>query len=478
MDFPLFHLDFMGNRMLIAVIAIIHVIINHALAVGFAPLVTILEFRGYLKSKTKPEEGKAWDEMARKLMFFAFVITTSVGALTGVGIWFATSLANPASIGSLIRVFYFAWFSEWIVFVLEVIFIMIYFLTWKKSNESPKRKRQHILFGVWLSIFSFLTMAIIVGILGFMMDPGSWEEKKSLVSGFLNPLYLPQLTFRTPVAMMMAGCVALMFVAYAMKRKDKWKAGILKYISFWILLWMPLAAAGAFLYYWHIPRAMIGNLPVALGTQQFQDWYSSLVTVMIWVVAIGFAIGILGTFSPRRLPKHLLFIPVLASFLFLGTFERLREFIRKPYVIGEYMYGNGLLKEEYPLYQETGMLKHTPYSFLSEITEENKTDAGEAVFSLACSRCHTTHGISSVVRKFERMYGTEKPLEVEPMAAYMKNMHNVRYYMPPFPGNDAEMDALASYIVEQQKRPRMLEGPQIKGVDVKDVMNEIQNSEE
>ena len=44
MDFPIFHLDFMGNRMLIAVIAILHVIINHALAVGFVPLVTSYNF--------------------------------------------------------------------------------------------------------------------------------------------------------------------------------------------------------------------------------------------------------------------------------------------------------------------------------------------------------------------------------------------------------------------------------------------------
>src|SRR6056297_2414867 len=147
MDFPLFHLDFMGNRMLVALIAIIHVIINHALAVGFIPLVTFLEFRGYQKKKRNNEKGEAWDQVARKLLFFAFIITTTIGALTGVGIWFATSLANPASIGSLIRVFYFAWFGEWIVFVLEVIFIMIYYLTWKKSKQSAKNKKRHIIFG-------------------------------------------------------------------------------------------------------------------------------------------------------------------------------------------------------------------------------------------------------------------------------------------------------------------------------------------
>ncbi len=477
MDFPLFHLDFMGNRMLVAVIAITHVIINHALAVGFAPLVTLLEFRGYLKYKSNPEEGRSWDEMARRLMFVAFIITTTAGALTGVGIWFAASLANPASLGSLIRVFYFAWFTEWIIFVLEVVFIMIYFLTWKKSNESVRNKKRHILFGVWLSIFSWLTMAIIVAILGFMMTPGSWIERPSLFTGFLNPLYLPQLIFRTPVAMMMAGTVALMISAYVIKKSNKWKYEILRYISFWILLWMPVAAAGAFLYYWHIPRAMIGNLPVALGTQQFQDWYDSLVIIAILVVAIGFAIGILGTVSPRRIPKHLLIIPVIASFLFLGTFERLREFIRKPYVIGEYMYANGILLDEYPLYQQTGLLKHTPYSALSEITPENKLIAGEAVFTLACSRCHTTHGISSVVRKFERMYGKESQLDEQAMNVYIKNMHNVRHYMPPFPGNDAELEALSAFVVEQQKRPRKLDGPQVKGIDVKEVLYEFQNVE-
>ncbi len=477
MDFPLFHLDFMGNRMLVAIIAIVHVIINHALAVGFAPLITLLEFTGYLKYKSNPEEGLVWDKMARRLMFIAFIITTTAGALTGAGIWFAASLANPASLGSLIRVFYFAWFSEWIVFVLEVVFIMVYFLTWKKSNESARSKRRHIRFGLFLSIFSWLTMAIIVAILGFMMTPGSWIEKPSLLTGFLNPLYLPQLLFRTPVAMMMAGTVALMISAYVLKKSNRWKHEILRYISFWILLWMPAAATGSFLYYWHIPRAMIGNLPVALTTLQFQEWYGSLLTVLFIVIGIGFTIGILGTVSPRRLPKHLLIISVIASFLFLGTFERLREFIRKPYVIGKYMYANGLLVDEYPLYQQNGLLKYTPYTNITEVTSENKLQAGEAVFTIACSRCHTTHGISSIVRKFERMYGTEQPLNEEAMKVYIKNMHNVRQYMPPFPGNDVELEALTAFVAEQQKRPKKLDGPQVKGINVKEIPYENQNTE-
>lgn len=470
MDFPLFHLDFAGSRMMVAVIAIIHVLINHALAVGFIPLVTLMEFRGYQKKKLNVEEGVAWDNMAYRLIFIAFIITTSLGALTGVGIWFSASLANPVAIGSLIRVFYFMWFAEWIVFVLEVVFIMIYFLTWKKANESPKQKRRHILFGAGLSIFTWLTLAIIVGILGFMMDPGSWTQNKTLLSGFLNPIYIPQVVFRTGVAIMMAGTVALMITAYTIKKTNRYKSSILRNISIWILIWMPVVAVGAYSYYWYIPRAMLGNLQVAVTTQQFQQWYDSILVILIVVVSMGFAISILGAVAPKRLPKHLLIIPVIASFLFLGVFERVREFIRKPYVISEYMYANGILVDELPLYQQQGLLKHTPYSSIETITEENKYEAGEAVFNLACTRCHTTHGINSVVNNFESMYGKDNPMNREAMKTYMKNMHNVRYYMPPFPGNDEELDALAEYIIRQQQQPNSLEGAQIKGVDVKELI--------
>lgn len=47
-----------------------------------------------------------WDRLAFKIMKVAFIITTTVGVMTGVGIWFSASLVNPASIGSLIRVFF------------------------------------------------------------------------------------------------------------------------------------------------------------------------------------------------------------------------------------------------------------------------------------------------------------------------------------------------------------------------------------
>ncbi|MBO9195941.1 hypothetical protein J5277_17700 [Rhizobium sp. 16-449-1b] len=133
MDFPVFHLDFLGNRWLIATIAILHVLINHGLAVGMMPLIAAMEWYGEKKQEPR------WDRLAFKILFFCFLITTTVGALTGVGIWFSVSLVNPYSIASLIRVFFWAWFTEWLVFVTEVCLILAYTLTFKKNGAPEVR---------------------------------------------------------------------------------------------------------------------------------------------------------------------------------------------------------------------------------------------------------------------------------------------------------------------------------------------------
>ena len=46
MDFPFFDYDFFGNRFLIAWGAILHVLINHPMAVGGSLLIACLEARG------------------------------------------------------------------------------------------------------------------------------------------------------------------------------------------------------------------------------------------------------------------------------------------------------------------------------------------------------------------------------------------------------------------------------------------------
>ena len=455
MDFPIFHLDFLGNRMLIALIAVLHVFINHSLAVGAMPLITALEWWGYRKG------DKRWDHLAYRILTVCFVVTTTVGALTGVGIWFSTSLVNPYAIGSLIRVFFWAWFTEWLVFAAEVVFIMVYYLTWKRLQD---RKKLHIGAGAVLSLFSWVTMAIITAILGFMMDPGSWMSEESFLSGVFNPIYLPQLAFRTPVAMVAAGWLAL-FLTFFFTRKDlDLRNRAIRWISMWSLAWLPFAVGGAWWYWKVIPAWMTENLPVALGTQRFASWYDDLLLTLAVMAGLVLTIALLGIARPRSMPRLGMLIPFAATLVLLGSFERVREFIRKPYIIGQYMYANGLRVDDYPLFKEEGLLRHATYSSVREITDANRVEAGSEVFRLACTRCHTATGVNAVTDRLQVLYG-RGPWDPKGIKYYLIGMHTARPFMPPFPGTDREAGALADYLIDLRRFPRPIEGAQNIGAE-------------
>lgn len=460
MDFPIYHLDFFGNRMLIAMIAILHVLINHPLAVGAMPLVTLLEWWGHRR------DDKAWDEMAYKVLFVCFIITTSVGALTGVGIWLSASLVNPAAIGSLIRVFFLAWFTEWIVFCVEVALILVYFLTWKKWT--PDRKRLHIAVGALLSLSSWLTMAIIVAVLGFMMHTGRWSESPSLLTGVFNPIYLPQLAFRTPFAIVTAGLFVLFLIPFFTNRQDRLRPRAIRFVATWTLLWLPACAAGALWYWDSVPDAMTANLSVALGTQAFEAWHRTVLQLLgVAVVAVGLA-ALWGVAFPRYLPRVALILPFVLAVVFFGYFERVREFIRKPHVIQGYMYANGIREADYPLLKSQGLLAHATYVSTRAITEENRLSAGRDVFLIACTRCHTTRGVNGAVAKFENLFGYGA-WEPEKLDAYIAGMHNARPFMPPFPGSDQERRAMADWLCWLQQNNVPLEGAETVGAALPDM---------
>ncbi|MCZ8145971.1 c-type cytochrome [Flavobacterium sp.] len=478
MDFPMFHLDWLNDRFLIAAIAILHVFINHGLAVGFIPYITWLEQKGVSMASPNQITNLEWDTLVYKKMKVAFIITTTIGAMTGVGIWFSVALVSPASIGSLIRVFYWAWFIEWLVFVTEVVLILIYFLTWKNANTSLKAKIRHINFGWYLSVFSWITMAIIVAILGFMMDPGNWNNEQTLLNGFTNPIYLPQLLFRTPTAMLVAGVFGMLLTTIFAKKGTEMRSKAIKFAGQWILAWIPLAIIGA-VYYWNVmPAAMKENMATAVGSQDFAEYYNLLKYFIIGAASLAIILAGVAVLKPKKIKLAYVIVPCLFVFGFLGIFERVREFIRKPYVIGNYMYSNLLREEDYPLYKRDGILKYATYTSVTEITEENKVEAGKDVFMNLCSRCHTVNpqGVNSIVYVFERMYGFGKPLDEGAMKAYIPNMHNGRTYMPPFAGNEKELDALVAYIKQVQETGESLEGVQSAGVKINPMNSAVEVS--
>ncbi len=474
MDFPIFHLDIFGNRGLVATIAILHVLVNHSLAVGMMPLVACMEWYGHKRQDPR------WDKLAYNILFVAFLITTTVGAMTGIGIWLSVSLVNPYSIGSLIRVFFWAWFTEWLVFVTEVCLILAYTLTWRKWSEG-KAKERHIRLGFTLGFFSWVTMAIIVAILGFMMDPGNWMTEHTLWSGITNPIYLPQLAFRTPLAATMAGIVAMFLAQFFTSKDAAFRNEALRAIALWTLFFAPFVLIAGFWYYSVVPDFMKANFGVALTTLEFTDWQEkflqiALITVVAILVTVQLAIA-----RPNLLPRVALLAPLFVIFWMTGHFERVREFVRKPYVIGRYMYANGFRVDDYPLLQRDGVLAHATYSNpltdaeraglpddLGEAEREAKLERlqmGKDVFMLTCSRCHTGHGVNSITGHLQRLFG-DQPWTPDLTTGYIEGMHEVQPFMPPFPGNKKELQLLGEYLEHLQKNTAPIPGAQTAGIIV------------
>jgi mono/diheme cytochrome c family protein len=463
MDFPIYHLDFLNNRFLIAIVAILHVVINHGMAVGGIPLVAYLERRAIRTG------DQSWDLLAYRIMFFFFIVTTTLGAMSGVGIWLSVSLVNPTSLASLLRVFFWAWAIEWVVFITEVLLILWYFLSWKPIGH-PK-KIQHLKLGYVLSGASWITMAIIVSILGFMMDTGAWNGDGSIFSALFNPVYLPQLMFRTPLALVSAGTMALalygVFRVLPVKNRLPDPRVVLPLLGGWTLFWTIPLAVGAIWYRSAIPKYSVGNLQVAVGTQAFADWYNLLLVFISVICGFVVIVSTLCILVPKRIPMLSLVVPAISVVALLGLFERVREFIRKPYAIQGYLYSNGYRVQDYALLQRDGILKHATFSPISTVTPSNKLDAGEQVFLLACSRCHTVTGVNSIRDNVGRMYGYTQPWDAKNLSQYIGAMHNGRSFMPPFPGNLEERDAVAEYIVSLQFSPRPLVGVQASGIKKK-----------
>jgi hypothetical protein len=77
------------------------------------------------------------------------------------------------------------------------------------------------------------------------------------------------------------------------------------------------------------------------------------------------------------------FSPALASlFLVLGfsvtaTSEWVREAVRKPFIIHQVMYSNGLRPSEVQEISRTGFLQQTRWAKIREVTSSNRLEAGE-----------------------------------------------------------------------------------------------------
>lgn len=440
-DFPIFSMPLFGHRFIFAFDAIVHVFVSHA-AVGGS---IVLAFAQYFAIKNN---DRKFDELTYKVLFTLFILATAVGALTGIGIWVHVNIINPAAIGALLRVFFWKWFVEWIVFNIEMILLLMFFLTWKSKPIGTPAKAGHFKLVVGYAVASWLTMAIITAILGFQMTPGNWlasefPAKPDYMASLMNPSWIPSLGFRTFFAILWASAGAMVLTWFFTKDDAETRQkGIRFFGKFLYASVIPLLVFG-YWYYLQFPQAAKDLFSVGAVTRRFAVDPQLAVQITLGLVALAVASSAYLFFKPTKAPMLAAVALLVASGALIGEFERVREFVRKPYIIYGYMYANGIRVQDMPLINKEGYLKQAVFlpDELRKITPENKVKVGEQLYLFECRYCHTVNGINSVKT---RVKGWDEATIYHRIGQLNSP---ATPYMPPFAGTDEERAALAAYLV-------------------------------
>ena len=465
MNYPVWDVPVFGSGLVIALIAIFHVFISH-FAVGGGFYLVMTEALAIRKGR------KDWMVELKKHAKFFYLLTGVFGAVTGVGIWFAIGNANPEATSTLIHFWVFAWGIEWVVFIVELSAIAAYYYLWGRVSQSL-----HFKLGWLYAIAAWLSLFLINGILTFMLTPGqAWvdvagtgNETFTFWAAFFNPTFWPSLVVRTLICFAQAGVFALITGSRIDgDQKPELKMEMIAWARRWLLPSFILLPLALFWYLSQVPASQRALLD--LGTSTIgQGLFTALTRFkLVFVISSSavFATTYLFTCKRNAIGFRIgtaLCVAALA-YITIGSMEMLREMLRKPYVIGQHMFSNGVRKYDVAAINQKGYLTQTPWvkpeeralwavangaaGNNAEAVEKAKIARGELMFRGECMSCHTLDG-------YRGMHRLLRDRDQKGITNLLKVLHDYRddspyrRFMPPLVGTSDEVEALGSYLNQQ-----------------------------
>lgn len=459
MNYPFWDIPHLGSGWVIGLIAIYHVMISQ-FAVGGGFYLLLAERKAL--RMTDPTLRADWLKQLASHSKFFLILTAVFGTVSGVGIWFAIGLTHPEATSTLIHNFVFGWAMEWVFFMVELTTIAVYYYTWNRIPE-----KLHLKVGWVYAGASVATLIIINGILSFMLTPGdTWigvagtgHEASKFWNAFFNPTYWPSLLLRTCVCASLAGIWALITAS----RIDGDKHPELKISKVqWSVKWLvPSFVAMPFLMIWYyamVPASQRALL--TLGIDTINSGTFSTVTRMALIIIVTSATIIwVAYFLAYRNPKEFNLAHAIAVLLLAlmatGAGEYSREMLRKPYVIGRWMYSNGVRVPYVSRINTQGYLAESNWVWNGAGTgTASSYSRGEAIFRGECGSCHTLQGYRPLAHLLE---GRDRA-----------NIHNFivmlhdtdprhdspyRKFMPPMVGTDQDVNDLTDFLNAQVNPP-------------------------
>ncbi len=444
--YPVFYVPNIGTAWLMGLTGVIHVLFSHT-SVGASILFAFLAYKAY--HEDRPELYHYMKKYGMFLLIFSYVM----GSITGPGIWYTATVASPRGISALIHNFVWVWATEWVFFIYEVVgvFALVYFM------DKIDRKT-HLKLTYTFALASVGTLALIVGIISFMMWPGNdaYYNTGSVSDAFFGINTFPHMFLRIGFMIMMSGVIG-MVISSAMKKENPalsvemtQKMGIVSMIGGFITM---------LFFMWYI-LALPENAHALMGKLLPGIIMNRIILTVLFTVYFAAAI-----FRPKWISKSLASVMVLVILMAgLWPGEKLRESLRKPYIAGHYMYSNQIIgmdvpgkgiKNEVPLLAAKGYLKLDPWvpTRLRTITPENKLEVGKMLAIRACSNCHSLEK-DGVYRPIVVSIRIANLKDAESIKGYMKNVIGTGSipYMPKIALPDDEYDAIATYLDVQANK--------------------------
>ena len=433
MNYPVWEPPMLGGGVIIGIIAILHVFVSH-FAVGGGLFLPVTERKAYR------DNNPALLEYVRSHSKFFVLVVLVFGAVSGVGIWWSIGLVNPEATATLIHVFVWGWAIEWVFFFVEIAAAFIYYYGWDRLDAKTHLRVGWIYFGsAWASLF------VINGILTFMLTPARWLETQSFTSAFFNPGMLPSCLVRTAVSIALAGVYAL--VTASAVRDVGLRTEVIQYAAKWLLVGALAIPVGGLWYISTLPamarEISMGSAPAVTIFAGLSLFFSGLVVLFTY-------------FGPYRNPRHFsltfAFVIAVMALSCTGVTEWVREAVRKPYIIYNYMYANTLRTSEIERVRQQGILKSALWVRVHEVDPQALEMAGQEVFRVECASCHTVNGYNSI-RFAVKGWGRA-------MIDYqLKHLNQLKGFMPPFVGTEEEREALGAWLASLGPPPPNLEIP-------------------
>lgn len=449
MNFPVWDLNGINGGLLIALIAVTHVIVAQ-FAVGGGFFLLMAERKAH-------KEGSArilrW--VHRHAKFF-LLLTMVFGGLTGVGIWLVIALVSPEGVSLLVREFVYAWAAEWCFFLGEIVALLLYAASFAKCRDGRMAPEDHMRLGLGYCLFAFLSLFIINGIVSFMLTPGDWPASGSFWAALFNPGFWPSLLFRFGLSLTLAGMFGLI-TATGIKDEDT-REDMVRFCAQWICLPFILMVIGGACYVGVLPEAV--QSAIQRRTADIRPFVRSLLDTAPMLFLAGMFLFIR---LPRKAYRPYVALVLLLGIIVAGSFEWVRETARRPWLVHGVMYSNGISVADGALMNERGVLATSGWARLllatgsdlqkktlektspGALSPDEAQRFGKFLFAQQCSSCH---GLGTpMLNIVPRVKGRGET----GVAALLAAQGVISPYMPPFFGTDEERRLLARWLAGLEK---------------------------